>query len=52
MRMADDRKGLRLDICENGIKHAAWELSSNALTAIFFARHPVRELMAWTDSPF
>src|SRR5713101_3906495 len=22
----DDRKGLRLDICENGIKHATWEM--------------------------
>src|SRR5438876_228670 len=23
----DDRKGLRMDICENGIKHATWELA-------------------------
>lgn len=45
----DDRKGLRLDICENGIKHAAWELSSKRVDRHFFARHPVRELMAWTD---
>jgi hypothetical protein len=25
----DDRKGLRMDICENGIKHATWEMTNN-----------------------
>ena len=31
----DDRKGLRLDICENGIKHSAWEMTRKRVTAGF-----------------
>ena len=23
----DDRKGLKMDICENGIKHVTWEMT-------------------------
>jgi molybdopterin-dependent oxidoreductase alpha subunit len=45
----DDRKGLRLDICENGIKHATWELTSKRVGRDFFAAHTVTELMDWTD---
>jgi hypothetical protein len=28
----DDRKGLRLDICENGIKHSTWEMTRKRVT--------------------
>jgi molybdopterin-dependent oxidoreductase alpha subunit len=45
----DDRKGLRLDICENGIKHASWEMTKKRVTPDFFAAHTVSELMEWTD---
>jgi len=45
----DDRKGLRLDICENGIKHAIWEMTRKRATAEFFAAHTVAELSNWTD---
>jgi molybdopterin-dependent oxidoreductase alpha subunit len=45
----DDRKGLRLDICENGIKHATWELTHQRSTPEFFAQHTVTELSGWTD---
>jgi anaerobic selenocysteine-containing dehydrogenase len=45
----DDRKGLRLDICENGIKHATWEMSPRHVNRDFFAAHTVTELMEWTD---
>jgi molybdopterin-dependent oxidoreductase alpha subunit len=45
----DDTKGLRLDICENGIKHVTWEMTSKRVTADFFAQHTVTELARWTD---
>src|SRR6201995_5062098 len=45
----DDRKGLRMDICENGIKHATWEMTRKRATREFFARHTVSELMQRTD---
>ncbi len=45
----DDRKGLRLDICENGIKHATWEMTRKRVTRDFFAAHTVTELTDWTD---
>ncbi|HEY1787635.1 MAG TPA: FdhF/YdeP family oxidoreductase [Verrucomicrobiae bacterium] len=45
----DDRKGLRLDICENGIKHASWEMTSKRVGRDFFAEHTVGELIKWTD---
>jgi molybdopterin-dependent oxidoreductase alpha subunit len=45
----DDRKGLRLDICESGIKHATWELTPKRATPAFFAEHTVTELSGWTD---
>jgi len=45
----DDRKGLRMDICENGIKHATWEMTPKRVSRVFFAAHTVAELMGWTD---
>lgn len=45
----DDRKGLRMDICENGIKHSTWEMTSKRVGREFFAAHSVTELMGWSD---
>jgi molybdopterin-dependent oxidoreductase alpha subunit len=45
----DDRKGLHLDICENGIKHVTWEMTRKRVGPGFFAGHTVTELSAWTD---
>jgi molybdopterin-dependent oxidoreductase alpha subunit len=45
----DDRKGLHLDICENGIKHVTWEMTRKRVNRDFFAGHTVSELSAWTD---
>ena len=45
----DDRHGLSMDICENGIKHATWELTRKKATPEFFATHTVTELSAWSD---
>ncbi|GAB2865233.1 FdhF/YdeP family oxidoreductase [Actinocorallia aurea] len=45
----DDRKGLHLDICENGIKHVTWEMTRKRVDREFFAAHTVTELMQWSD---
>ncbi|HEY9777785.1 MAG TPA: FdhF/YdeP family oxidoreductase [Planktothrix sp.] len=45
----DDRKGLRLDICENGIKHVTWEMTKKRTDREFFAKHTVTELIDWSD---
>ncbi|MFD8076301.1 FdhF/YdeP family oxidoreductase [Streptomyces sp. NPDC059718] len=45
----DDTKGLKLDICENGIKHVTWEMTPKRVTRDFFAAHTVAELSTWTD---
>ncbi|MEU1537173.1 FdhF/YdeP family oxidoreductase [Actinacidiphila glaucinigra] len=45
----DDTKGLKLDICENGIKHVTWEMTPKRVTREFFAAHTVTELSTWTD---
>ncbi|MGW4766691.1 FdhF/YdeP family oxidoreductase [Nocardia sp. NPDC004278] len=45
----DDLKGLRLDICENGIKHVAWEMTHKRVGAEFFAAHTVTELSRWSE---
>jgi molybdopterin-dependent oxidoreductase alpha subunit len=45
----DDPAGLRLDICENGVKHVTWELAPAKADREFFAAHTVRELTGWTD---
>lgn len=44
-----DTKGLRLDVCENGIKHAAWEMTNKRVGRAFFAAHSVTELAGWSD---
>ncbi|MBS1952884.1 MAG: FdhF/YdeP family oxidoreductase [Cyanobacteria bacterium SZAS-4] len=45
----DDRKGLRMDICENGIKHVTWEMTKKRTDREFFAKHTVTELLSWSD---
>src|SRR5690349_11583771 len=45
----DDPSGLRLDICENGVKHVTWELTRKQVGRDFFAAHTVSELAGWTD---
>ncbi|MGQ4269661.1 FdhF/YdeP family oxidoreductase [Nocardiopsis changdeensis] len=45
----DDTKGLKLDICENGIKHVAWEMTHRRAGKEFFAGHTVTELKTWSD---
>jgi molybdopterin-dependent oxidoreductase alpha subunit len=45
----DDPSGLRLDICENGVKHATWELTRAKADHRFFAAHTVSELAGWSD---
>jgi molybdopterin-dependent oxidoreductase alpha subunit len=44
----DDRE-VSLDICENGIKHVAWELTRKRADRDFFAAHTVAELSEWSD---
>ncbi|MGP3967348.1 FdhF/YdeP family oxidoreductase [Streptomyces sp. 6N223] len=46
----DDQRGLHLDICENGVKHAAWEMTPKRADRAFFTAHTVTELMEWTDT--
>jgi anaerobic selenocysteine-containing dehydrogenase len=38
-----------MEICENGIKHATWEMTPKRVARAFFATHTVTELMGWTD---
>jgi molybdopterin-dependent oxidoreductase alpha subunit len=38
-----------MDICENGVKHATWEMTSKQVGREFFAAHTVSELMEWSD---
>ncbi len=45
----DDQHGLKLDLCENGVKHTTWEMTPKRVGAAFFAKHSVTELAAWTD---
>ncbi|MCR0991561.1 FdhF/YdeP family oxidoreductase [Streptomyces albidoflavus] len=45
----DDTKGLKLDICENGIKHVTWEMTPKRAGRELFARHSISELATWTD---
>ncbi|MYZ08601.1 formate dehydrogenase, partial [Streptomyces sp. SID2999] len=45
----DDTKGLKLDICENGIKHVTWELTHKRADREMFARHTVSEMHEWSD---
>ena len=45
----DDQHGLKLDLCENGVKHTTWEMTSKRVGREFFAEHTVTELTQWTD---
>lgn len=45
----DDQKGLKLDICENGMKHVTWEMTHKRVGSGFFLKHTVSELSTWTD---
>lgn len=45
----DDQKGLKLDICENGMKHVTWEMTHKRVGSGFFSQHTVTELSQWTD---
>ncbi len=44
----DDRKGLHMDICENGIKHSTSEMTPKRCDPEFFAKHTVTELRTWS----
>src|ERR1700738_888965 len=44
----DDRHGLTMDICENGIKHATWELAKKRAAPDFFAAHAVSGVPGWS----
>ena len=44
----DDPK-TRMDICENGVKHAAWEMTSKRVDRSFFSTFSVSDLMEWSD---
>ncbi|MFI6423795.1 FdhF/YdeP family oxidoreductase [Promicromonospora sp. NPDC050880] len=46
----DDLKGLALDLCENGVKHVAWEMTARRADRHFFAAHAVDELRGWRDA--
>src|ERR1700759_746099 len=46
----DDLNGLRMDFCENGVKHLTWELTGKRVDRRFFDRHTVTELSQWNDS--
>jgi molybdopterin-dependent oxidoreductase alpha subunit len=49
LRLARRPHGLRLDICENGVKHVTWELAPAKADREFFAAHTVSELSGWSD---
>jgi molybdopterin-dependent oxidoreductase alpha subunit len=46
----DDQDGLRMDFCENGVKHLTWELTGKRVERSFFECHTVTELSQWNDS--
>jgi anaerobic selenocysteine-containing dehydrogenase len=45
----DGPDGLHLDICENGINHATWEMTHKRVDRTFFANHTVTDLSRWSD---
>lgn len=45
----NDPTGLRLDLCENGVKHVMWEMQPAKANRAFFAEHTVSELAGWSD---
>jgi molybdopterin-dependent oxidoreductase alpha subunit len=40
---------LPLEVCENGVKATAWDVTSARCTPKFFAAHSVTELLEWSD---
>jgi molybdopterin-dependent oxidoreductase alpha subunit len=46
----DDLDGLRMDFCENGVKHLTWELTGKRVERGFFERHTVAELSQFNDT--
>jgi molybdopterin-dependent oxidoreductase alpha subunit len=46
----DDMDGLRMDFCENGVKHLTWELTGKRVERGLFERYTVGELSQWNDS--
>ena len=40
---------LPVEVCENGVKATAWDLTTRRATPAFFARHTVREMLDWDD---
>ena len=40
----DDRKGLKMDICENGIKHVTWEMTAKRVGPEFSQMSILRPL--------
>ena len=40
---------LPFEVCENGAKATAWEITAHRCTPEFFARHTVTELLNWDD---
>src|ERR1700741_5454352 len=45
----DDPSGVKLDICENGVKHVPWDLQAATAARHFLAPHTVSELAEWSD---
>ncbi|HUB70735.1 MAG TPA: FdhF/YdeP family oxidoreductase [Acidimicrobiales bacterium] len=45
----DDPSGLKLDLCENGVKHTTWEMAAAKADREFFSEHTVGELATWSD---
>jgi molybdopterin-dependent oxidoreductase alpha subunit len=45
----DDPNGLKLDLCENGVKHVAWETTQQTIGREFFGANSVAALSQWTD---
>jgi hypothetical protein len=45
----DDPAHIKLDLCENGVKHVTWELTHKTVGGDFFADRTVTELSEWSD---
>ncbi|MFA6179923.1 MAG: molybdopterin-dependent oxidoreductase, partial [Candidatus Methylopumilus sp.] len=45
----DKEHASTFEFCENGVKAVAAEATAKRVTAEFFAKHTVTELMAWSD---
>ena len=45
----DSIKGLKIDLCENGIKHVTWEMTRKRVDREFFATHTVTEVEWWSE---